>query len=171
LPRTAEPAWDWKAVHSRCLRETRRFLRGADAEDAAQEAALRAWVKRGQCRSEHARAAWITKIARNEALRLLSANRPELGDGSDESVRPAVPDPTPDAIAALDFERALALLDAQDSRVAHLRFVEDLSDRGVAERMGTPIGTAKVRLHRLRAKLGQALNEYAPQNREKAERR
>jgi RNA polymerase sigma-70 factor (ECF subfamily) len=158
-------------VHSRCLRETRRLLRGADAEDAAQEAALRAWIKRGQCRNEHARAAWVAKIARNEALRLLGANRPEIGEVADESARPAVPDPTSDAIAALDFERALALLDAQESRVARLRFVEDLSDRGVAERMGTPIGTAKVRLHRLRAKLRQALNEYSPQNREEAERR
>jgi DNA-directed RNA polymerase specialized sigma24 family protein len=45
-----------------------------------------------------------------------------------------------------------------------MRFIEDLSDAQIAEMLGVPLGTAKVKLHRLRAKLREPLNEYASED-------
>jgi DNA-directed RNA polymerase specialized sigma24 family protein len=61
---------DWSHAREVCLRETRRVLRGYDdAEEAAQEALLRAWRYRSGHRNSSAWAAWLARIARNEALR------------------------------------------------------------------------------------------------------
>src|SRR4051794_7922263 len=68
--------WDWKHVHRLALREARAVLgQGPDAEDAAQEAAIRAWRRRATCRE--APAGWIRAIARNEALRVAGRHRDE----------------------------------------------------------------------------------------------
>src|SRR5436190_3777383 len=68
--------WDWTSVHQLALRETRRVLgAGPDAEDAAQDAAIRAWRRRATCHD--APGAWIRTIARNEALRIARRRRHE----------------------------------------------------------------------------------------------
>jgi RNA polymerase sigma-70 factor (ECF subfamily) len=149
-------------VHARCLREARRLLSGPDAEDAAQEAALRAWRKQGECRSQSARAAWVAKIARNEALRLISSGRPTVQMDEEHAGHPAVPDSTGDSIAQLDFELATRGLSRHEKLLVRMRFINDLSDAQIAEMLGTPVGTAKVRVHRLRAKLRESLNGYDP---------
>src|SRR5947207_1070509 len=65
-------AWDWAALHSHCLRSAQRVL-GAQpaAEDAAQEASLKAWRHRAQCRTPERPEPWVAAIARREALRAL----------------------------------------------------------------------------------------------------
>src|SRR5258705_564498 len=68
--------WDWASGHHLALREARSVLgSGPDAEDAAQEAAMRAWRRRATCRD--APGAWIRTIARNEALRTVGRRRDE----------------------------------------------------------------------------------------------
>src|SRR5919202_663348 len=74
-------------ARSRCLRETRRVLgHGSAAEDATQEALIRAWRQRGACRDPHRPGPWISVIARREALRLAT------GSQSDH----LMPDPDPE---------------------------------------------------------------------------
>src|SRR4051794_41348361 len=69
--------WDWATVHRLALREARTILGpGPDAEDAAQEAAMRAWRRRATCRD--APGAWVRTIAQNEALRT-AGRRPDQG--------------------------------------------------------------------------------------------
>jgi RNA polymerase sigma-70 factor (ECF subfamily) len=151
----------------RCLREARRILRNReDAEEAVQEALIRAWRSRDSCRSQASRLAWLVQITRNEALRL--AERRQRRQASE------IPDDTPDshASAAADTgidrtidsvatEQALRVLRPEERTLIHLRYVEDLTQGQVAARLGVPEGTVKVRLHRARARLRGAAADLA----------
>ena len=66
-----------------------------------------------------------------------------------------------DAAVALvvDVRRALAKLSESDRQLLLARYWGDLSQHEVASLLGLPDGTAKVRLHRLRARLRAALCE------------
>src|SRR3954453_18099765 len=64
--------WDWGDLRLRCLRETRRVLgNGGAAEDATQEALIRAWRQRDSCQDPRRSGPWVSTIARREALRLV----------------------------------------------------------------------------------------------------
>jgi len=152
--------WDWALAHATCLRETRRILRSTcAAEDAAQEALLRAWRQRDQCRGDQMALPWLTAIARNEALRMLAQDTlidptGDINSFSDLAGRwdDALP-------AALDVQHALAELPAPDRRLMLLRYADDLTQKEIAMRLGIPEGTAKVRLHRLRSRLRHLLED------------
>src|SRR5688500_5199621 len=108
------PDWNWTRMRALCLREARRVLGAtAGADDAAQEAACRAWRSRGDCRTPGAPEPWVAAIARREALRIAAqrcdlpledAGRRRLGDACAE----------PDRHAVLDLRRALRRMDGQD---------------------------------------------------------
>ena len=70
--------WDWGWVRKTCWEEARRVLGpSAAAEDAAQEAAIKAWRHHASCRTpEHPRP-WLAAIARREAFRLRGPPRAE----------------------------------------------------------------------------------------------
>jgi RNA polymerase sigma-70 factor (ECF subfamily) len=151
-----EAVWDWGVLRTRCYREAVRVLPQADAEEAVQEALVRAWLRRDACRSPEAPLPWLLEITRNEARRVLG-RRARLGTHE-------LPDPAPgddDALAGaavrLTVEQALGTLAERDRRVLHLRYAEDLTQVEVARRMGLPEGTVKVRLHRARGRLRRAL--------------
>lgn len=151
--RHAAKVWDWEEVLHWCEVETRRVLGlGSCADDAAQEAALRAWRRHHQCHSPHGRRAWVAAIARNEALRVVSGRRPEveIGDQAELSSPGGVDGATAER---LDVWRALADLPPAERELIGLRYWADLTQAEAAERLGLPEGTAKVRLHRVRATL------------------
>ena len=155
--------WDWGALRSRCLREADRLLPGAEAEEAVQEALIRAWTRRHSCRSPERPLPWMLEITRNEARRLLKRRRLS-GDGhvGDDGAEPEVED---DALASattrLTVEQALAHLRDTDQRVLRLRYADDLTQADVARRLGVPEGTVKVRLHRARERLRAILEDPA----------
>ena len=65
--------WNWDAIRRHCYAEARRLGRSHnDAEDVAQEAALRAWRNREACRDPARPWAWVEQITRNETYRLFS---------------------------------------------------------------------------------------------------
>src|SRR5205823_13010441 len=65
------PAWDWELLSSTALRASRGVLKSPDdAEDAAQEAMLRAWRAHQRGSQPGHPAAWMAQIARREALRV-----------------------------------------------------------------------------------------------------
>jgi RNA polymerase sigma-70 factor (ECF subfamily) len=157
--------WESDVARRRCLREARRILRDRDdAEEAVQEAFIRAWRSRASCRANPL--PWLVQITRNEAFRLAARRqRRRASEVFDErtDLLPARDtelglDRTIDSVAT---EQALALLGAEDRRLMHLRYVEDLTQGQVAARVGMPEGTVKVRLHRARLQLRGAAADLA----------
>jgi RNA polymerase sigma-70 factor, ECF subfamily len=154
--------WNWQTARATCLRETRRLLGDPEAaEDATQEALLRAWKARARCREATSSSAWLRAIAANEARRLAACNRrpPEPLDGHEPvDPRSELGDPQLGAIA---LGEVLAALSLRDRQVLHLRYVAGLTQPQIAECLGLPEGTVKVRLHRSRARLRNLLSNEA----------
>lgn len=151
------PHWEWDAARTRCLREARRILRDCDdAEEAVQEAFIRAWRNQESCRTPATPLPWLVQITRNESLRL--AARRQRRQASE------IPEEAPERLAATESaldrmlesvatQQALNVLRPDEQALIHLRYVEDLTQGQVAARLGLPEGTVKVRLHRVRARL------------------
>jgi RNA polymerase sigma-70 factor (ECF subfamily) len=57
------------------------------------------------------------------------------------------------AVELADLHAALGELSDRDRRLLEMRYQEDLTQATIAQRLGIPEGTVKVRLHRARAKL------------------
>jgi RNA polymerase sigma-70 factor (ECF subfamily) len=150
--------WDWAEVSALCLRETRRVLgRSCAADDAAQEATIRAWRYRTRCRDPARPGPWIAGIARREALRAVSQRRdePDLGDRD-------LADPRQDLsglVDALDLWRAISGINGQDKRLLVGRYWQDLPNSELATQLGLAEVTVRVRLHRLRRLLRQRMGE------------
>jgi RNA polymerase sigma-70 factor (ECF subfamily) len=153
--------WDWARLRSRCLREARRVLPGAEAEEAVQEALIRAWVRRGACRTPDAPLPWMLEITRNEALRLLRhARRQRQAQAAlTFSAADVEDDLLADTTTRVTVAQAIARLQDADQDVLRLRYADDLTQAEVARRMGVPVGTVKVRLHRARGRLRTLLEE------------
>jgi RNA polymerase sigma-70 factor (ECF subfamily) len=151
--------WDWEAARRRCLREARRVLCNRDdAEEAVQEALLRAWrAGRAGWVPEH-REAWLTTIARNEAYRVGDRRRRAA-----DRERAQPPPEARDAIAALvdtiAFEQVLSALGPGEREVVSLRYGGDLTQAQVAHYLNLPLGTVKIRLHRGRNRLRSVMME------------
>ena len=151
------PSWEWEMVRSRCLREARRILHDReDAEEAVQEALMRAWRNQSKCRTPGTPLPWFVQITRNEAMRLAARRRRRQAS--------EIPEETPERIVSIDSEldqmletvateQALSVLCPDERALIQLRYVEDLTQGQVAARLGVPEGTVKVRLHRVRARL------------------
>lgn len=124
-----------------------------DAEDAAQEAFVRAWRQLPSLRDPDLWGGWFRRLTVSAAIdyhrRRRNGNLVPL-DGQEP---PPLPD-TQHALAARDETRRLvARLDGKDQALLVLRFGYDLELPQVAEALGIPVGTAKSRLHRTLARL------------------
>ena len=68
--------WDWGLVHAHCLREAEGVLGlSGSAEDAAQEATVRAWRRRDNCQTPDRPQPWVATIARNVYRQLQTSRR------------------------------------------------------------------------------------------------
>jgi RNA polymerase sigma-70 factor, ECF subfamily len=154
--------WDWSGLRARCLREAARVLSQADAEEAVQEALVRAWLGRDACRSPDQPLPWLLEITRNEARRLHGR---EARRGHRELVEShpleahVDDDEFAGAAVRLTVEQALLTLGDGDRRMLRLRYGEDLTQVEVARRLGLPETTVKVRLHRARRRLRRLLDD------------
>ena len=161
-PRTNAPFvtsadWDWGIVRAVCLVETRRLLGATTAaDDAAQEAAIRAWRHQGRCQTPARPEPWVRAIARREALRAL-AQRSELS--IDNCQVADTRQDMSDLPATLDVRRALSGLQSQDRRLLIGHYWQDLPNSELAEQLGLAEVTVRVRLHRLRRRLRETLVE------------
>lgn len=149
----ASDSWDWDEVHGICLRFAYRYAKNrTEAEDIAQDSMLRAWRRRSTLRDRNARKPWLATIVRNEAFREFGRTRPdpidtiEVAHGADDERVLAT-------VERADLHAALERLNKRDRQLVRLRYDEDLTQEGIARRLGIPVGTVKVRLHRVRAKL------------------
>lgn len=149
-----------------------------DAEDIAQEAMMRAYRTRDRAgvvaldasqvplESEARLGGWMYAIARNLSIDHLRRKR-ERAASDEELARTPSKDPPPEAV----YERTLALESLRRSlghlprhyrEILELRFMDALSYRQIAHRLGVPMTTVETRLHRsrrmLRRLLGQTLD-------------
>lgn len=137
---------------------------GAQAEDLAQEAFLRAWVElRRFDASRGAFSTWLFTIARNLALNELGRAGCRLRVPEHVADRPGE-EPLPQETAVLEQRRtrlraALLQLPAADRSVLALAYVEELAHADIARIEDCSAGAVKVRLHRARRKLAQIMGE------------
>jgi RNA polymerase sigma-70 factor (ECF subfamily) len=117
------------------------------AEDAVQEAAIRAWQKLDHLRPGTEMRPWFLGIVRNQCrttargrwwsvLRLDEVRGATLADPEDEAVRGA------------DVRSALRRLAAKHREVLVLHYYLDLSLEEIAVIVGVPVGTVKSRINR-----------------------
>jgi RNA polymerase sigma-70 factor, ECF subfamily len=153
-------SWDWDEVHRTCLGFAFRYAKNrTEAEDIAQDSVVRAWRKRSTLRNSEARKSWLGTIVRNEALREFARKRPdptdviEFAHGSDDERVLAT-------VERADLHAALERLNKRDRQLVRLRYDEDMTQEAIAHRLGIPLGTVKVRLHRVRAKLRREIGTF-----------
>lgn len=145
--------WEWGEARRVCVRLAYRYAGNrSEAEDIAQDALLRAWRRRATLRQAERRNQWLAAIVRNEAFRQRARPRPDLTPAIDEG-RGAEDERVAAAVERADLQAALARLDERDRRLLAMRYEEDLTQAAIADRLGVPEGTVKVRLHRARDKL------------------
>jgi RNA polymerase sigma factor (sigma-70 family) len=133
----------------------------ADAEDATQDALIKAWRAFGRFRPDAPMRPWLLRIVANEARnRRRSAGRRErleLRASSGE----AAPSPEEDAV---DRERLLGALEQLTDAhrlVLGCSFVLDLSEEETAAALDVPRGTVKSRTSRALEKLREAYESRA----------
>jgi RNA polymerase sigma factor (sigma-70 family) len=137
----------------------------ADAEDALQEASLRAFRAVGNVEDSSARA-WVMTIMRNTAYTWIRKNRPSVVFGVDDleevevaQAEPSEPDSEKMVMARSDVETVIASLPVPFRETVILRDLHGLSYREISERTKVPIGTVMSRLARARSRLPKILAE------------
>jgi RNA polymerase sigma factor (sigma-70 family) len=130
----------------------------ADADDALQEACLRAFRAVGDVADNSARP-WMMTIMRNTAYTWIRKNRPTVVFGVDdlEGVEVAQTelgesDSEKTVIAKSDMETIIAALPDPFREMVILRDIHGLSYREISERTKVPIGTVMSRLARARSR-------------------
>jgi RNA polymerase sigma-70 factor, ECF subfamily len=131
---------------------------GSEAQDAVQEAFVRAWERREKLDAHGSPEAWVRATAwriavsrwhraRLGSLLMRSRPAPAAADG-----------PSPDRVALID---ALRKVPAEQRRAVVLYHLCDRTVGEIAAETGAPVGTVKARLARGRAALAEFLRESA----------
>jgi RNA polymerase sigma-70 factor, ECF subfamily len=151
-------------------RLARRITRNhEDADDALQDAYVKAFRALDRFRAGQAFAPWFYTIVARTALSRLRAGRVRAAEslddpGSEGGASGHDPTPaSPDAAGALelrlDVERAYAKLSEEHRAILALRVEADLSYQAIAEALEIPPGTVMSRLARAREALLERMNE------------
>ena len=152
--RTRPGGWPWCSAAS------------ADADEAAQDAFVKAWYGLGGFRDGSPFRPWLLRIVANEARnrRRASGRRSghELRFAADRASGGAAPSPEA-AVLATDRRRAvgaaLAELSARQRDVVACRYLLGLDEAETADVLGLPRGTVKSRAARGLARLRSLLPE------------
>jgi RNA polymerase sigma-70 factor (ECF subfamily) len=142
----------------------------ADAEEAAQEAFVKAYRALDRFRGDAPFRPWLLAIVANEARnrRRAAGRQASLALRAAERDRPsgdAAPSPEEAVLESEERERLLAAVSRMgetDRMVIAYRFFLDFSERETAEALGVRPGTVKSRLSRALRRLRALLAERAP---------
>jgi DNA-directed RNA polymerase specialized sigma24 family protein len=138
LQKVSSTTWDWAEMRSFCFSQALRVVNCPDrADEAAQEAIVRAWRHRESCCRRP-----------NEVL----VDEPLAGPNGQTDEGDTVE-------SRLLFSGILGTLSKPDQELVWLRYYEDLTCAKLADHFGLSEATVKVRLHRLRRRLRQKLEE------------
>jgi RNA polymerase sigma factor (sigma-70 family) len=138
----------------------------ADAQDAVQEAFVKAYYALGRFRGGSPFRPWLLRIVANEAINRRRASRRQM----DLAVRAAegrlqddaVPSPEGAALAQDEHRRlvdAMNQLRPEDRLVIAYRYWFDLSESEMADALGCARGTVKSRLSRAVARLRELMGQ------------
>jgi RNA polymerase sigma-70 factor (ECF subfamily) len=124
----------------------------AAAEDALQEALLKAWSRLGQLREEGKLRPWFLEIVFNECRIARRRRWRDIRRESSSAGRGA--DPWPEGVdARMDLRRALSALRSDDRAVLVVRFLLDMSVEDTAEILRASPAAVKSRTMRASARL------------------
>lgn len=132
------------------------------AEEAANEAYLRAWRGLAGFRFQAKFSSWIFRIAHNAAVRMATQRRLETVSTDDEEhpglAQAAVDEPMVERKLEADGEMELvrgllAELPENERRAIELAYLEGVDYRDAAAALGCPVATLKTWVHRGRKKL------------------
>lgn len=126
-----------------------------EAEEAAQDAFVRAWRALGGFREEARFSTWLYRIATRCALDAAERVRRRRGreEGAPPETLEAFPAPAPPRTDRLLLEKVLGKLDPLPRAVVTLFYLRDRSVEEIAEILDLPAGTVKTHLHRSRARM------------------
>ncbi len=129
----------------------------ADAEDATQEAFIRAFRSLGRLREDRTFPTWLARIAVRISLDMVQAKARRAQDPTEE-IHGSVAGGEDAASLRIDLERALAKLSPEHRTVIVLRAFHGLEYDEIAEVLDIPIGTVRSRLHHARMQLRMHLS-------------
>lgn len=133
----------------------------ADAEDATQEALLRAWRSAASLRDPARVDAWLdgilVNICRDRMRRRKVVRFIALADGATGPAR----DQFQAVLDRDEVARAMRGLDTDQRIVVVLHYWGGVTLEGIADRLGWPVGTVKSRLHHALRRMKAALDAPA----------
>lgn len=136
------------------------------AEDASQDALIKAWQALPTFRGDAPLRNWVLRIAHNTAVSLLRRRRDEVRAPADLPERIAhevsVETQVQQRLAIDRFEQALEQLDSTSRSIVVLREVEGLTYDEISDVLELPLPTVKTRLLRARRHLARALDGWQP---------
>jgi RNA polymerase sigma-70 factor (ECF subfamily) len=163
------------SVYNFCVRYTGS---PSDADDATQEAFLKAWRHLGRFNPEKSFKTWLFAIAKNSATDIMRKRRSvtfsqfDTSDDSNALVDTlADPEPLPEelftqASLATDVRAALSHLKPGDQTILELRYVEELSFEEISKILRMSPNTVRSQHRRALIALRKILVETSPGARE-----
>ena len=132
------------------------------AEDLLQDALVKVAQRWDRLRHENPDA-YVHRILYRDAVSSWRRTRREsLSSLPDHPVDSVVGDRSPELMARVDLQRALAELTPKQRAVVVLRFFDDRSEAEAAEVLGVSVGTVKSQTHAALARLRALLPDFAP---------
>jgi RNA polymerase sigma-70 factor, ECF subfamily len=138
-----------------------------EAEDAVQEAFVRAWLALPNFRGQAQFRTWLYRIVTNLCCNRLPRLRRELTALTADQATWVPDESTPDPAAELEAGEQRAFLHRQIDALPEsyrllvmLRFQQGLAYEEIATVLSLPLGTVKTGLFRARARLRAALQAY-----------
>lgn len=129
------------------------------AEDAVQDAMVRAYTNLAQCREPDNFAGWFFLILRNRCF--AERRRTRWESGLENVGEVAAPEQTESALERSEVvqsvQRALLHLTTEQREVFVLKHVEGLSYEEIAGRLSTSVAALKMRMHRAYDRLRELL--------------
>jgi RNA polymerase sigma-70 factor (ECF subfamily) len=132
------------------------------AEEAAQQAFVRAWQGADQLDPERNPASWLATIARNAAIDIYrrEARRPArpLTDVAEDDRAVVTLPPDVDTLDAVwQVRAAIEALPTDEATIVRLQHLDGMTHNEIAEKLDIAIGTVKSRSHRAHRKLAGLL--------------
>lgn len=151
--------------HARCLRVATHLLADADAaDDAVQDAFVRAYRHMGGYREQDKFGAWLMRIVVNQCRTQLARERRGV-DRDEQSLTRHFQREDADAIGAVadrhdELARALVQLPTEQREAVVLRFADELSFDEMSTITGVGVSALKMRVQRACSRLRTILREH-----------
>ena len=138
-----------------------------EAEDAAQEAFIRAWLALANFRGQAQLRTWLYRIVTNLCCSRLPRLRRELAAIGEEAAADLPDESSADPVSGQEASERRAFLHQQIDALPEsyrllvmLRYQQELSYEEIASVVSLPLGTVKTGLFRAKAQLRRALLEF-----------